>query len=71
MNRDSISLLRTATVFLSSTSDLATERDAIVAKLRRLYDVYDYRDDLTAAATGQSPEERLKGVLGDEDRFGD
>ncbi len=44
-------------VFVSSTSDLAAERQALAAELRPLYDLYLYEED---RARGTSPERRCR-----------
>jgi hypothetical protein len=44
-------------VFVSSTSDLGAERQALAAELRPVYDVYLFEED---RARGTSPEERCR-----------
>lgn len=44
-------------VFISSTSDLVAERQALAAELRPIYDLYLYEED---RARGASPEQRCR-----------
>jgi hypothetical protein len=48
-------------IFVSSTSDLTAERQALAAELRPVYDLYLYEED---RARGASPEQRCREQIG-------